>query len=62
MLPFELLLFMDINKIEMSTEGKDFKKSGLKHSTFSSFWSYNYNSEINLIKNEKLVLNNLSNN
>ena len=62
MLPFELLLFMDINNIEMSTEGKDFKKSGLKDSTFGSFWSYNYNTEINLIKNEKLVLNNFSNN
>ena len=61
MLPFKLL-FKDINKTEMSNEDKDSIKSRLKDSTFTSFWSQNYNSEINLINNEQLALNNLSNN
>ena len=61
MLPFQLL-FKVINKTEMSNEDKDSIKSRLKDSTFTSFWSQNYNSEINLINNEQLALNNLSNN
>ena len=47
MLPFELL-FRDINKSEMPNEDKEFIKSRLKDSAHTSFWSYNYNSEINL--------------
>ena len=38
------------------------KKSRVKDSVFTSFMSYNYNSEINLTKNKRLELNNLSNN
>ena len=29
---------------------------------FTSFWSYNYNTDINLTKKEQFILNNLSNN
>ena len=47
MLPFELLV-RDINKSEMPNEDKEFIKSRLKDSAHTSFWSYNYNSEINL--------------
>ena len=61
MLPFELL-FRDINKNEMSIKDNEFLKTRLKDSAFTSFRSYNYNSEINLTKNERLALNNLSNN
>ena len=61
MLPFELL-FRDLNKNEMPNEDKEFLKTRLKDSTFTSFWSYNYKSEINLTKNERLALNNLCNN
>ena len=61
MLLFELL-FRDINKNEMLNEDKQFIKTRLKDSAFTSFRSYNYNSEINLTKNERLALNNLSNN
>ena len=61
MLPFELL-FRDLNKNEMPNEEKGFLKTRLKDSTFTSFWSYNYKSEINLTKNERLALNNLCNN
>ena len=50
MLPFGLL-FRDINKNEMLNEDKEFIKSRLKDSAFTSFWSYNYNNEINLTKN-----------
>ena len=60
MLPFELL-FRDINKNEMPNEDKEFIKTRLKDSPFTSFRSYNYNSEINLNKNERLALSNLSN-
>ena len=49
MLPFELL-FRDLNKNEMPNEDKGFLKTRLKDSTFTSFWSYNYKSEINLTK------------
>ena len=61
MLSFELL-FRDINKTEMPNEGKEFIKSRLKESAFTSFRSHNCYSEINLTKNERLALNNLSNN
>ena len=61
MLPFKLL-FRDINKIEMPNEDKEFIKSRLKYSAFASFWSYNYISKVNLTRNKKLTLNNLSNN
>ena len=61
MLPFELL-FRDTNKSEMPNEGKEFIKTRLKNCAFTSFWSYNCNSEINLTKYERLVLNKLSNN
>ena len=61
MLPFELL-FRDINKNEMLNEDKEFLKTRLKDSAFTSFRSYNYNSDINLTKNGRLILNNLSNN
>ena len=61
MLPFELL-FRGLNKNEMPNEDKGFLKTRLKDSTFTSFWSYNYKSEINLTKNELLALNNLCNN
>ena len=61
MLPFELL-FRDINKNEMPNEDREFIKTRLKDSAFTSFQLYNYNSEINLTKNERLALNNLSNN
>ena len=43
-------------------EDKEFMKSRLKDSALTSFWSYYYNSKVNLIKNEKLALNNLSKN
>ena len=59
MLPFELL-FRDINKIEMPNKDKEFIKSRLKDSAPSLFRLYKYNSEI--ILNERLALNNLSNN
>ena len=39
-----------------------FIKTRLKISTFTSFRSYDCNSEINLSKNERLALNNLINN
>ena len=58
MLPFELL-FRDLNKNEMPNEDKGFLKTRLKDSTFTSFRSYNYKSEINLTKNERLALKNL---
>ena len=61
MLSFELL-FRGINKIEIPSEDKEFMKSRLKDSARTSFWSYDYNSKVNLTKNEKLTLNNLSNN
>ena len=61
MLPFELL-FRDINKNEMPNEDKEYIKTRLKDSEFTSFWLNNYSSEINLTKNERLALNNLSNN
>ena len=60
-LPFELLL-MDVNKNEMPNEDKEFIKSRLKDSVCTLFRSNNYNSKINLAKNERLALNNLSNN
>ena len=47
------LLFRDINKIEMAIEDKEFVKNRLKGPAFTSFWSYNYDSEINLTKNEQ---------
>ena len=56
------LLFRDFNKIEMPHERKDFIKSRLKDSAFIWFQSCNYNSEINLTKNEQLALNDLRNN
>ena len=46
----------------MPNEDEEFMKSRLKDSAFTSFQLRNYNSEINLIKNEQLALNNLSNN
>ena len=46
----------------MSSEDKYCIKGRLKGSTFTSFWSYNHNREINSIKNEQLALNNRSNN
>ena len=61
MLPFELL-FSNINKNEMPNEVKKFLRTRLKDSAFTSFWLFNYNSEINLTRNERLTLNNLSNN
>ena len=61
MLPFELI-FRDTNNNEMPNEDKEFIKTRLKDSAFTSFWSYNHKSEINLTKNECLALNNLSNN
>ena len=42
---------MDVNKDKMSIEEKHFIKSRLENSAFDSFRSYNYNNEINLIKN-----------
>ena len=44
----------------MPNEDKEFIKSRLKDSAFTSSRSYNYNSEINVTKNERYVLNNLS--
>ena len=61
MLPFELL-FRAINKHEMLNEEKEFIKTRLKDSAFTSFQSYRYTSEINLTKNERLTSKNLSNN
>ena len=61
MLLFELL-FTNINKNEIPNEEKEFIKSRLKNSTFTSYRSYNYYSEISLTKNERLALNNVSNN
>ena len=46
----------------MPNEDKEFIKSRLRDSAFTSFRSYNCNSEINLTKIEQLILNNLSNN
>ena len=46
----------------MPSEEREFAKSRLNDSAFTLFWSYNYNSEINLTKNDRLTLNNLSNN
>ena len=60
MLPFKLL-FRDINENKMSNKDKEFIKSRLKDSAFTSFWSYNYNNEINFTKNERLTLNIISN-
>ena len=51
MLHFKLL-FRDIDKNDVPNEDKKFIKSRLKDSAFTSFWSYNYNGEINLTKNE----------
>ena len=45
----------------MPNEDKEFTKSRLKDSVHTSFRSYNYNTEINLTKNEQLALSNLSN-
>ena len=61
LLPFELL-FRDINKNEMPNEDRDFIKTRLKDSAFTSFQSYNCNGEVDLTKNERLALNNLSSN
>ena len=61
MLLFELL-FTNINKNEIPNEEKELIKSRLKNSTFTSYRSYNYYSEISLTKNERLALNNVSNN
>ena len=61
MLSFELL-FRDINKSKIPDENKEFIKSRLKDSAYTSFRSYNYKSEINLTKKEQVALNNLSNN
>ena len=55
MLTFELLC-SDINKNEIPNEVKEFTEGRLKDSAFTSFWSNNYNSKINLSKNERLVL------
>ena len=44
----------------MPNEDKEFVKSRLKDSAFTSSRWYNYNSEINVTKNERYVLNNLS--
>ena len=55
-------LFRDINKTEMTNEGKEFVKSRLKDPAFTSFSSCKYKSEINLTKIEQMALNNLSNN
>ena len=41
-------LFRDINKSEMPDGNKEFIKSRLKDSAYTSFRSYNYKSEINL--------------
>ena len=60
MLPFKLLS-RDISKNEMPNEDKEFIKSRLKDSAFTSFHSCDYYSEINLTKNELLALNNLGN-
>ena len=43
-------------------EDKEFIKSWLEDSARTSFQMHNYNSEINLTKNEQLALNDLSNN
>ena len=51
LLPFELL-FRDINKNEMPNKDREFIKTRLKDSAFTSFRSYNFNSEINLTENE----------
>ena len=61
MLPFKLL-FRGINEIEITNADKEFMKSRLKDSAFTSFWLYNYISKVNLTKIEKLLLNNLDNN
>ena len=60
MLPFDL--FRDTNKNKMPNEDREFIKTSLKDSACTSFRSYHCNSEINLTKNERLALNNLSNN
>ena len=46
----------------MSNEDKEFMKTRIKDSAFTSFQLCNYNNEINLTKNEQLALNNSSNN
>ena len=46
----------------MPNEDREFIKTRLKDSAFTSFWSHNCNSEINLTENERLALNNLRNN
>ena len=46
----------------MPDGNKEFIKSRLKDSAYTSFRSYNYKSEINLTKKEQVALNNLSNN
>ena len=45
----------------MNTEDKELTKSRLKDSAFTSFWSDNYNSEINWTKNEQVALNDFNN-
>ena len=60
MLPFEL--FRDTNKNKMPNEDREFIKTRLKDPAFTSFRSYNCNSEINFTKNKRLALNNHSNN
>ena len=44
----------------MPNEDKDFMKSRLKDSAFTSFRLHNYNSEINVTKYEQLASNNLN--
>ena len=44
----------------MSNEDKEFIKSRLKDSAFTSFWSYNHNNKINLTENERLALTHYS--
>ena len=44
MLPFKLL-FRNIYKNEMPNEDKEFVKSRLKDSAFTSFWLFNYTSK-----------------
>ena len=51
MFPFELL-FRITNKIETPYEDKESVKSRIKCSALTFFRSYNYNSEIDLTKNE----------
>ena len=48
--------------IKMPNEDREFIKTRLKDSAFTSFQSFDCNSKINLSKNERLTLNNLRNN